>query len=161
MSVTRLMPHTCFRSRASRAPGNARCSLIRRKVTLPSAAVVSAPSAAVAWISLVGVRSLAWALARSSGRPPAGAAVTSALKAPLRQSPCMPQKSRRTPRTKPKSPMRFTTKAFIPAVAFLCSLYQKLISRYEQSPTPSQPTNISMKLSPRTSTSMANMKRFR
>ena len=30
---------------------------------------------------------------------------------------------------KPKSPIRLTTNAFMPATAFLCSLYQKLISR--------------------------------
>jgi hypothetical protein len=43
----------------------------------------------------------------------------------------------------PKSPMRFTMNAFLPASALAFSLNQKPISRYEQSPTPSQPTNIS------------------
>ena len=44
---------------------------------------------------------------------------------------------------KPKSPMRLTMKAFFPASAFALSLNQNPISRYEQSPTPSQPTNMS------------------
>ncbi|MND04745.1 hypothetical protein D3C83_251580 [compost metagenome] len=43
----------------------------------------------------------------------------------------------------PKSPIRFTMNAFLPASAFALSLNQNPISRYEQSPTPSQPTNIS------------------
>src|SRR5664279_5605642 len=33
--------------------------------------------------------------------------------------------------------------------------------RYEHSPTPSQPTNMTGRLAPRTSVSIANMKRFR
>jgi hypothetical protein len=43
----------------------------------------------------------------------------------------------------PKSPIRFTTNAFFPASALAFSLNQNPISRYEQSPTPSQPTNMS------------------
>jgi len=35
------------------------------------------------------------------------------------------------------------------------------MSRYEQSPTPSQPTNSTGRLEPSTSVSMANMKRLR
>jgi hypothetical protein len=42
---------------------------------------------------------------------------------------------------KPKSPMRLTTNAFFPAAAFCRSLNQKPMSRYDASPTPSQPTN--------------------
>ena len=41
----------------------------------------------------------------------------------------------------PKSPMRLTMNAFLPASAFAFSLYQKPIRRYEQSPTPSHPMN--------------------
>src|SRR3954462_3003319 len=41
----------------------------------------------------------------------------------------------------PKSPMRLTMNAFFPASAFALSLNQNPISRYEQRPTPSQPTN--------------------
>ena len=41
----------------------------------------------------------------------------------------------------PKSPMRLTMNAFLPASAFAFSLNQKPMSRYEQSPTPSHPTN--------------------
>ncbi len=38
--------------------------------------------------------------------------------------------------------MRLTMNAFLPASAFAFSLNQKPISRYEQSPTPSQPMNM-------------------
>jgi len=65
------------------------------------------------------------------------------------------------PSKKPASPIRFTMNAFIPAAAFLGSWYQNPIRRYEQSPTPSHPTNASRSPSPRTSTSIAAMKRFR
>ena len=71
------------------------------------------------------------------------------------------QKSRKMPSTKPKSPMRFTMKALLPAVVFASSLCQKPISAHEQKPTPSQPTNISSRLSPSTSVSIAKVKRFR
>ena len=40
-------------------------------------------------------------------------------------------------------------------------VYQKPISAQEQKPTPSQPTNISSRLSPSTSVSIAKVKRFR
>ena len=39
------------------------------------------------------------------------------------------QKSRKSPRMNPKSPKRFTTKAFMPALAFSMSVYQKAMSR--------------------------------
>ncbi len=42
----------------------------------------------------------------------------------------------------PKSPMRLTMNAFLPASAFAFSLNQKPISKYEQSPTPSHPMNM-------------------
>ena len=65
------------------------------------------------------------------------------------------------PRMKPKSPMRLTMNAFLPASAADGFVNQKPISRYEQSPTPSQPMNITGKLAPSTSTSMNAANRFR
>ena len=65
------------------------------------------------------------------------------------------------PRTKPKSPTRFTMKALLPAVVFGSSLCQKPISPQEQKPTPSQPTNMRSRLSPRTRVSIAKVKRLR
>ena len=44
---------------------------------------------------------------------------------------------------KPKSPTRLTMNAFLPAWLALFLRNQKLISRYEQRPTPSQPRNSS------------------
>src|SRR5690606_10266516 len=44
----------------------------------------------------------------------------------------------------PKSPIRFITKAFLAALAYDEFLNQKPINRYEQSPTPSQPMNMTM-----------------
>ena len=70
-------------------------------------------------------------------------------------------KTRSMPRMKPKSPIRLTTNAFLPASAADGLRNQNPISRYEQSPTPSQPTNITGKLEPSTSTSMKAAKRFR
>ena len=52
-------------------------------------------------------------------------------------------------------------KAFFAASPADFFLNQNPISRNEQSPTPSQPTNITTKLAPRTSTSMNEAKRFR
>jgi hypothetical protein len=57
--------------------------------------------------------------------------------------------------------MRFTMKALLPAVVLTGSRHQKPISAHEQKPTPSQPTNISSRLSASTKTSIANVKRFR
>ena len=65
------------------------------------------------------------------------------------------------PRRNPKSPIRLTMNAFFPASAAAGRSYQNPISRYEQSPTPSQPTNISRKLFASTSVSIANMNRLR
>ena len=62
---------------------------------------------------------------------------------------------------KPKSPMRLTMNAFLPASAADCFLNQNPISRYEHSPTPSQPTNMTGKFAPSTSTSMNDANRFR
>ena len=71
------------------------------------------------------------------------------------------QKIRNIATRNPKSPMRFTMNALLPASALIFSLNQNPIRRYEQSPTPSQPTNITGKLAPRTSVSMKNTNRFR
>ncbi len=65
------------------------------------------------------------------------------------------------PRMNPKSPMRFTMNAFLPASPADVFLNQKPIRRYEHSPTPSQPTNMTGKLAPSTSTSMKAANRFR
>src|SRR3954452_11408252 len=66
-----------------------------------------------------------------------------------------------TPSTNPKSPIRLTMNAFLPASEADFLTNQKPISRYEQRPTPSHPTNITRKLAPRTSTSMNAAKRFK
>ena len=69
--------------------------------------------------------------------------------------------SRNMPMRKPKSPMRLTTKAFLPASAAVFFWNQKPISRYDARPTPSHPTNISSALPARTSVVMKKRKRFR
>ena len=66
-----------------------------------------------------------------------------------------------TPSTNPKSPIRLTMNAFLPASEADFLTNQKPISRYEQRPTPSQPTNITRKLAPSTSTSMKLANRLR
>src|SRR5262245_66323932 len=66
-----------------------------------------------------------------------------------------------TPSTNPKSPIRLTMNAFLPASDADFFSYQNPISRYEQSPTPSQPTNRIRKFAPSTSTSMNAANRFR
>src|SRR5687767_3704895 len=71
------------------------------------------------------------------------------------------QKSESIPRMKPRSPTRLTMKAFLPASDADCFVNQKPMSRYEQRPTPSQPTNITGKLAPSTSTSMKEANRLR
>ncbi len=65
------------------------------------------------------------------------------------------------PRISPTSPMRLTMKAFFPASDALFFLNQNPMSRYEQRPTPSHPTNSRGRLPPRTSSSMKNVNRFR
>jgi hypothetical protein len=65
------------------------------------------------------------------------------------------------PSRNPKSPMRLTTKAFFPASDADGLVNQNPMSRYEQRPTPSQPTNITGKLAPSTSTSMKPANRLR
>jgi hypothetical protein len=61
----------------------------------------------------------------------------------------------------PVSPMRVTMNAFLPASAADFLSNQNEISRYEQRPTPSQPTYMRTKLFARTSVSMKNTNRFR
>jgi hypothetical protein len=62
---------------------------------------------------------------------------------------------------KPKSPMRLTMNAFLPASAADFFLNQKPMSRYEQRPTPSHPTNITGRLAPSTRMSMNEANRLR
>ena len=50
------------------------------------------------------------------------------------------------PSTKPKSPTRLTRNAFSPAKIAVGRVYQKPISRYDTTPTASQPKNSCMKL---------------
>jgi hypothetical protein len=79
---------------------------------------------------------------RRSAMPVAtpGASVPTAEKtSPYSRVPSAVQ-SHSTPRPNPKSPTRFTMNAFLPASAADFRVYQKPISRYEQSPTASQKT---------------------
>src|ERR1051326_641736 len=62
------------------------------------------------------------------------------------------------PSENPKSPTRLTMKALMAAALADGRSYQKPISRYEASPTPSQPKNICRKLSAVTSINMAKVK---
>ena len=62
---------------------------------------------------------------------------------------------------KPQSPTRLVTKAFLPARAADALVCQKEISRYEQVPTPSQPTNVTSRFSPSTSRSIEKANRLR
>ena len=63
---------------------------------------------------------------------------------------------------KPKSPMRLVTKAFLPAEALAeSSVCQKLMRKYEQVPTPSQPRNVISMFAPSTSMSIEKTNRFR
>jgi hypothetical protein len=68
--------------------------------------------------------------------------------------------TRKIPMSIAVSPMRVTMKAFLPASAATFRSYQNAISRYEQSPTPSQPTYISTRLFARTNSSIAATNRF-
>src|SRR4051794_37192254 len=68
--------------------------------------------------------------------------------------------TRKTASRNPKSPIRLTMNAFLPASAALDLRYQNPISRYEQSPTPSHPTNRTTKFPASTSSSMNAQNRF-
>ncbi len=61
------------------------------------------------------------------------------------------------PSMKPRSPTRLTTNALIAAALALGFLNQKPISKYDASPTPSQPKNIWTRLSAVTSISIAKV----
>ncbi len=62
---------------------------------------------------------------------------------------------------KPKSPTLLVTNAFLPATAAEGRSNQNEMSRYEQSPTPSHPRNVTRKLLPSTSISIEAAKRLR
>ncbi len=70
-------------------------------------------------------------------------------------------KIRNIPIMKPQSPIRLVTNAFLPADAADSRSNQNEMSRYEQVPTPSQPRNVSRKLSARTSINIENRNRLR
>jgi hypothetical protein len=69
--------------------------------------------------------------------------------------------TRNMPSRNPKSPTRLTMKAFLPASDADFFVNQKPMRRYEHRPTPSQPTNMTGKLAPSTSTSMNAANRLR
>src|SRR6266581_3758779 len=93
--------------------------------------------------------------------PPAGRAPGAAANTGPKSSEPVAWKIRNIATRNPTSPMRLTMNAFFPASALTFSLNQKPINRYEQSPTPSQPTNASGKLAPSTRISMKQTNRFR
>ncbi len=94
--------------------------------------------------------------------PAASTGIVAAASATARKSSVPNVKNTRNiPRMNPQSPIRFVMKAFLPASDALFFSYQNPISRYEQSPTPSQPTNITRKLPPSTRVSMKKQNRFR
>src|SRR5918996_2882629 len=70
-------------------------------------------------------------------------------------------KIRKIPISIAVSPMRVTMNAFFPASAAAFRSCQKAISRYEQRPTPSQPTYSNAKLFARTSESIEKTNRLR
>ncbi len=73
--------------------------------------------------------------------PPATNTCGAAEKTRSKSSDPVTVTSMNAPSMKPKSPMRLTMNAFFPASAAAGRSYQNPMSRYEQSPTPSQPTN--------------------
>src|SRR6266568_1621179 len=93
--------------------------------------------------------------------PPAGRAPGAAANTGPKSSEPVAWKIRNIATRNPTSPMRLTMNAFFPASALTFSLNQKPINTYEQSPTPSQPTNASGKLAPSTRISMKQTNRFR
>jgi hypothetical protein len=60
----------------------------------------------------------------------------------------------------PQSPMRLTMNAFFPAAAAEGLVNQKLMSRYDDNPTSSHPTNMSPKLSASTRVNIEAMNKF-
>ena len=93
--------------------------------------------------------------------PPYASVPSAAARTGTKSSVPKAVKTRNMATRKPASPIRFMMNAFFPAFAYSRFSYQKPMSRYEQSPTPSHPTNISGKLAPRTRTSMKKTKRLR
>jgi hypothetical protein len=63
--------------------------------------------------------------------------------------------------SRPRSPTRLATNAFLAATAYGVRWFQNPINRYEARPTPSQPTNSSRYESARTSSSIAATNRLR
>ena len=73
---------------------------------------------------------------------------------------CAPTKRTITPMTKPRSPARVVMKALIAASEFSFSSNQWPMSRYEQTPTSSQPTSSCTVLLAMTRMSIEPVKRF-
>src|SRR4051794_35836881 len=65
------------------------------------------------------------------------------------------------PTMKPQSPTRLVMKAFLAAEALAGLSNQNEMRKYEQTPTPSQPRNVSNRLLPSTSITIEKTKRFR
>jgi len=61
------------------------------------------------------------------------------------------------PTNKKRSPILFIKKAFVAAFPACIRVYQKLINKYELSPTPSHPKNKTNKLLAGTKTSIKNV----
>jgi hypothetical protein len=62
------------------------------------------------------------------------------------------------PSNKNTSPILLTINALVAALAAWALVYQKLMSKYEQTPTPSQPKNSTTKLSAETRMSINKVK---
>ena len=69
------------------------------------------------------------------------------------------KKKKPRPRTKLKSPNRFTNKALMADLFAFTRVNQKFTSRYEQMPTPSQPKNNKIKLFDAISNCIKNIKK--
>ena len=65
------------------------------------------------------------------------------------------------PNTSPRSPILFTTIAFIADLPVCILVNQNDISKNEDNPIPSQPKNISRKLSAETKTNIKNVNKDR
>ena len=71
------------------------------------------------------------------------------------------QNKRNMPSRNAKSPIRLTTNALRPAVAYASFSYQNPISRNEHRPTPSQPMNMTGMFAASTRISIEPVNRFR
>ena len=85
----------------------------------------------------------------------------SVIERPDTLAPKVVTKNMNMPRRNPKSPILLTMKAFLPAFDAESFRYQKPMSRYEQRPTPSQPTNMRRRLFAVTRMSIMKTKRLR